>query len=63
MLKFKAMYHLRPLEFESYENKNLCVFSNLRQNSCKSKDVRNNEQRLFISYKKLHKPVSKAAIS
>ncbi len=55
-------YHLKPLEFEPYENKNLCVLSNLRQYICKTKDIRNNEQKLFISYKKPHKHVSKATI-
>ncbi len=56
-------YHLKPLEFEPYKNKNLCVLSNLRQYICKTKNIRNNEQKLFISYKKPHKHVSKATIS
>ncbi len=54
--------HMKPLEFKIYSEKKLCVVQNLTTYLDKTKSLRDSSK-LFISYQKPHKPVSKDTIT
>ena len=56
--------NVKPLKMEKYPpNANLCVFKTLEEYLCRTQHLRNEEDRLFISYTKPHTKVSRATIS
>ena len=57
--------HRRPplITFKKYENEKLCVIRTLKEYLTRTKDLRRNQNKLFLSYLKPHKPVHPNTIS
>ena len=56
--------HLAPIELLAFaENEKLCVIKVLEEYIKKTRDLRKEERRLFVSYQKPHGPVSKDTIA
>ena len=58
----KVGRHVKPLELASFENKRLCIVLHLKENLCRTKDLRVGKE-LFISFVKPHRHVSRDTIS
>lgn len=59
----KPSWHLEPIKFTKYVNKKLCIVTYLKHYMDRTRVLRNNEQQLFISYRKPYKKVTKSTIS
>lgn len=60
----RSGHHLKPMEFKPYShNDKLCVVENMKQYIKVTKNIRKKEEKLFISYQKPHKAVSKSTVS
>ena len=53
---------LEYVKFKAYEDKNVCVFTTLKEYLCRTKDLRSSDN-LFVSLNKPHKTVTKQTIS
>ena len=67
MQKFKSSkpgVHLEPMALQAFkEGKKLCVFEHLKEYISRTRDLRNGQSQLFISYNKPHKPISRNTVS
>ena len=55
-------WHLHPLVFHKYSNKQLCIVRYLRQYIARTRSIRGDETRLFISFNKPHSRVTTSTI-
>ena len=56
--------HLEPIVLHGFmEDKKLCEFEHLKEYLSRTRDLRNGESQLFVSYTKPHKAVSRSTIS
>ena len=60
----KPGVHLEPIELQAFkEDKKLCVSEHLKEYISRTRDLRNGQSQLLISYTKPHKPISRNTIS
>ena len=59
----RQTYQQQPLQFQYFEDKSICVVQTLKDYLCRTQKIRQNNNKLFLSFVKPHKEVNSETIS